>query len=119
MKGKLKIGLLISDEFVPQWEYDLVYKVLNSEYAGIELLIVSEPENIQHDKSRPMGAENHARATTPIISHERAHCHVRWFLVARLLHVLENRAPNPGWYEGVHEPPAGAPIHRRRNAPET
>ena len=55
MKGKLKIGFLISDELVPQWEYDLVYKVLNSEYAGIELLIFSDQENVRHDKSRPAG----------------------------------------------------------------
>jgi hypothetical protein len=55
LKGKLKIGFLISDELVPQWEYDLVYKVLNSEYAGIELLIFSDQENVRHDKSRPAG----------------------------------------------------------------
>ncbi len=54
MNVKLKIGLLISDELVPQWEYEFVKEVLNSEYAGIELVIFSDREHVLRHGSQPV-----------------------------------------------------------------
>lgn len=54
MSVKLKIGLLISDELIPQWEYELANEVLNSEYAGIEVVIISDREHVSQHGSQPV-----------------------------------------------------------------
>ncbi len=51
MRAKLKIGLLIYKELVTLWEYELVNEILNSEYSGIEVVILSERQKVLQGSS--------------------------------------------------------------------
>lgn len=44
MKSKLKIGLLITDEYVPRWIYDAVNYILISDYCGLEVAILYQAQ---------------------------------------------------------------------------
>jgi len=53
LREKLKIGLLISDELVLQWEYDLASEILHSDYACMELVIFSNQEHVlKHENQK-------------------------------------------------------------------
>lgn len=52
LRVKLKIGLLVPKESVSRWEYELVNELLNSEYASIEVVIISAKENTKNDRNQ-------------------------------------------------------------------
>lgn len=46
MKEKLRIGVLLNDHHIPSWEYQMLSRLINSEYAGIVLVIKDNTKSL-------------------------------------------------------------------------
>jgi len=53
VRNKLKTGLLIYNNYVQAWEYDLVAEILNSEYSAIEAIILQKKLTDNRMKKSP------------------------------------------------------------------
>ena len=42
MKGKVKVGLLLDSIEIPAWQYIMLEEVVHSDFASIDLLIVTD-----------------------------------------------------------------------------
>ena len=50
MEEKLKIGILLDDHLIPSWEFKIVEEIYNSDFAGIELVIMNKRDHRRLEK---------------------------------------------------------------------